>query len=155
MSRRSALEATAAAIMWNHDSGSVPVLEPDGKLVGIVTDRDICIAVATRRRLASEIPVNEVMSGRVVACKFGDSVKEALRKMREAQIRRIPILDEAGRLKGIVSVADIIQAVRELKAQAPREALMQEIILTLMAISQRQAPHALQLAGVQAMVPGA
>ncbi|MBI3856789.1 MAG: CBS domain-containing protein, partial [Planctomycetes bacterium] len=108
--------AAAAAIMWERDCGAVPVLDEAGKLVGVITDRDICIAVATRKRLASEIPVVEVMSGKAVACRTGDSIQEALRLMREARIRRLPILDEKGALKGIVSVNDIILAVRDLKA---------------------------------------
>lgn len=147
--------ATAAAIMWECDCGAVPVLDDVGKLVGMITDRDICIAVATRRRLASEIPVQEVMSGSVVSCRIGDSVKEALRIMREARIRRLPILDEKGVLKGIVSVNDIILAVQNLTVKSAKEALLQEIMVTLMAISQHRSPHGMQLAGIRSMVPSA
>lgn len=143
--------ATAAGIMWECDCGAVPVLSDAGKLIGVVTDRDICIAVATRRRLAAEIPVSEVMSGKVVSCRFGDSVKEALRIMREAQIRRLPVLDEKGSLQGIVSVNDILLAVRELPAKAAKEALLQDVMVTLMAISQHRGPHTLQVLGTRSL----
>lgn len=145
--------AAAAAAMWDCDCGAVPVLDDSGKLVGIITDRDICIAVATRRRLASDIPVKEVMSGNVMSCRLEDSAKDALRIMREAQVRRLPILDAEGRLKGMVSVNDIILAVRDCKVKAVKEALLQDVILTLMAISQHRQPHAMQLADIRAMVP--
>ena|SRR5579863_3447086 len=147
--------AAAAEIMWDCDCGAVPVLDESGRLRGVITDRDICIAVATRKRLASEIPVEEVMSGNVTSCTLETPVAETLRLMREARLRRIPVLDERGALKGMVTVGDIIRAVRDLRPSAGREALLQEIMLTLMAISQHQAPHALQLAEMRAMVPGA
>jgi CBS-domain-containing membrane protein len=147
--------AAAAAILWECDCGAVPVLDGDGKLLGVITDRDICMAVATRKRLASEIPVREVMSGNLSSCQVGASVKEALHLMREAEIGRLPILDENGHFKGIVTLSDILTAVRDMRPQAAKEALLQELMMTLMATSQRRQPHAMQLAGVRAMVPGA
>jgi CBS-domain-containing membrane protein len=147
--------ATAAALMWECDCGAVPVLDGAGKLVGVITDRDICIAVATRRQYASEIPVGDVMSGMLVSCKYEDAAQEALRLMREHQIRRLPILDEAGHLKGMVSVNDILLAVEKLKVKAPKEALLQEVMVTLMAISQHRSPRGLAVAEPMTVMPGA
>lgn len=144
----------AAGVIWHHDCGAVPVLDEADRLAGVVTDRDIAIAVATRGREASETTVGEVMSGTVVSCRYRDSVREVLRIMRDAQVRRLPVLDERGALTGMVSVRDIIRAVRELPAKALREGLLQEIILTLMAISQHHTPSTLELAESRAMIPG-
>jgi CBS domain-containing protein len=145
----------AASLMWDCDCGAVPVVDEAGKLVGIITDRDICIAVATSRQYAADIPVSEVMSGKVVSCKPGDSVKEALRTMRDVQLRRLPVLDEKGILRGIVSVNDIMLAVRDIPMKAAREALTQEVMMTLMAISQHRKPREKKAAGAGTLTPSA
>jgi CBS domain-containing protein len=147
--------ATAAELMWNCDCGAIPVLGVSGKLEGVITDRDICLALATRKAVAPDVHVEEVMSGRLDSCTTGDTVSHVLGIMREAQLRRIPILDLQGLYKGMVSVNDILEGVRNLQCRATREALLQETMLTLMAISQRHQPHSLQLAEIRAMVPGA
>jgi len=147
--------ATAAAIMWEGDCGAVPVVSLEGNLVGVITDRDVCIAVGTRRNLAADIPVAQVMSGKVVSCRTGDAVKDVLRLMRESQIRRLPVLDEKGHLKGIVTVNDIIRAVQGMAGKGPKEALLQEVILTLMAISQHRSPHGLEVSAPKTLVKSA
>jgi len=144
--------ATAAGIMWECDCGAVPVLSREGRLVGVITDRDICIAVGTRKTVASDIPVSEVMSGKVVSCRARDGAKDALRVMRDAQIRRLPVLDEKGSLKGIISVNDIIRAVLGMAEGQMKAAFLQEIMLTLMAISQHRSAHGLEPAGTKALV---
>jgi len=143
--------AEVVSILWERDCGAVPVLDGNGRFVGVITDRDVCVAVGTRGRLASEIAVKDVMSGKVACCRLGDSAKEALRIMREAQIRRLPVLDENGILQGMVTVGDIIRAIRDSKAKKGQDALLQEVILTLMAISQRHSPRGLQVAGTRAL----
>lgn len=146
--------ATAAELMWEYDCGAIPVLEDSGKLMGMITDRDICLALATRKAVAPDVPVQEVMSGSLDSCTTGDPIEHVLKVMRNAQLRRIPILDAEGTFKGMVSVNDILEGIQNLECKSTREALLQEAMLTLMAISQRHQPQMLQLSEIRAMVPG-
>ena len=98
----------AAAVMWRRDCGAVPVVDEERRVVGVVTDRDICMALATRGQLASEVKVGDVMTGSPRTCTTVDDVREALDVMKGAQLRRLPVVDGAGRLAGILSVNDII-----------------------------------------------
>src|SRR6476620_551477 len=100
--------AAAAGLMWDNDCGSLPVTNDDGKVIGLITDRDICIAVATRQRLASEIPVSEVITGEVWACAPQDGIQNLLQTMRHARVRRLPVISDDGKLQGIVSISDVV-----------------------------------------------
>jgi CBS domain-containing protein len=102
---------TAALIMQQKDTGFVPVTEDafSRKLVGVVTDRDLCLAVLARGRDPSRVWVEECMTREPVTCHVDEEVGAALRRMREHQVRRIPIVDGGGNLKGIVSLADLVQ----------------------------------------------
>lgn len=98
----------AATIMWKRDCGSVPVVDGDGRIIGMITDRDICMAVATRNKLASDITVGEVISGRVYACSPEDDIRDALETMQSAQLRRLPVVDDNRFLHGILSINDVV-----------------------------------------------
>jgi CBS domain-containing protein len=99
--------AAAAKIMWEEDCGAVPVTDNEGKVVGVITDRDICIAAATRSRPEWEIPVRDVISTTLHACRPGDDVRATLATMKRQQVRRLPVVGIDGRLVGIVSINDI------------------------------------------------
>jgi len=99
--------ATAAKIMWEGDCGAVPVIDKQQKVLGMITDRDICIAAATRSRAEWEIPVGEVISKTLHACAPGDDVRAALVTMKTEKVRRLPVVGTDGRLMGIVSIHDI------------------------------------------------
>jgi CBS domain-containing protein len=98
----------AATIMWERDCGSVPVVDEERRVIGMITDRDICMAVATRNKRASEIKVGEVISGRVYACAPEDRISDVLETMQSAQLRRLPVVDTEGMLHGILSINDLI-----------------------------------------------
>lgn len=101
--------AHAAMILWRRDCGIVPVVEGGtNKLIGVLTDRDICMAVATKGKAAYAIPVGEVMMHTPVTCLPADDLKIALRKMGESRVRRLPVVDTQGNLRGIVSMNDMI-----------------------------------------------
>ena len=100
--------ASAAKIMWDCDCGVVPVVDQERRLVGMVTDRDICIAAATRAAKPSDIHVRDVMSQSVASCRADDDIQSALNVMKQRRVRRLPVLDEGGRLAGIISVNDLV-----------------------------------------------
>ena len=100
--------ALVATMMWDHDCGIVPVVNGAEKPIGVITDRDICIAVATKQRLASDISANEVVTGEIHACGPEDRISSALDLMKDKRIRRLLIIDEDGTLKGLLSLNDIV-----------------------------------------------
>lgn len=129
--------ADAAMLMWHKDCGSVPVVNHEGKVVGIITDRDICMAVVTRDRLASQISVGEVIGGLVRVCSPDDDVEAALATMRYAQIRRLPVVDRDGSLCGILSICDALQCTGKDEKKSKRVS-RKKVLQTLRAISQSQ-----------------
>ena len=104
--------ASAAKIMWEGDCGAVPVTDERDHVVGVITDRDICIAAATRPSREGEIPVKDVISKAVYTCAPGDDVRAALDTMKARKVRRLPVVDQGGRLVGIVSIHDIAEQSR-------------------------------------------
>ena len=100
--------AVVAKLMWDGDCGAVPVVTDDRKVVGMITDRDICIAAATRSRPPAEIRASEVIGNNGIhAVKPDDDVRVALRTMRKHRVRRLPVVDQQQRLTGIVSINDL------------------------------------------------
>ena len=100
--------AYAAKVMWDNDCGIVPVVDEAHKVVGMITDRDICIALASRNERATEVSVGEVANGNVIACGADDHINAALELMKDKQLRRLPIVADDGTLQGVLSVADLV-----------------------------------------------
>jgi len=98
----------AAQIMWDHDCGCAPVVDGHGKLAGIVTDRDISMAAYTQGVPLEAIPVERVMSRKVISCARGDDLDSAHQLMRTHEIHRLPVVDSRGRPVGILSLSDVI-----------------------------------------------
>ena len=100
----------AAMIMRDEDAGVVPVIENEQsqKIVGVVTDRDLCMNVVAEGRDPRTVRAEECMTTAVVTCSPNDSIEKATELMRENQIRRIPVVNEQGELQGIVSLADVV-----------------------------------------------
>ena len=97
----------AANIMWDYDCGVVPVVNDDGKLTSIITDRDICMATYLQNRAPSDILVNSAMSTHAISASADASAEDVERLMAQHQVRRIPIVDVDGKPIGIVSMADL------------------------------------------------
>jgi CBS domain-containing protein len=98
----------AARTMLEENCGCLPVTDGKGHLAGILTDRDVCLAVA-RDRDASKTLVREVMTVRVVSCGVDDYIERALVEMKENRVRRIPVVDTRGMVKGLISIDDVIR----------------------------------------------
>jgi len=98
-----------AATMKREDVGSVPVVESheDKKLIGIVTDRDLVVKVLANGGAVDRATVRDAMTADPASCRENDDVSKAVRLMSERQVRRMPIVDDAGRLTGIIAQADV------------------------------------------------
>ena|SRR5579872_340947 len=99
---------SAVEILWKQNCGILPIVDAQQKVIGVVTDRDVSIALGTRNRLPGEITVGQVASGKVFACKPDDDVRTALATMGEAKVRRLPVINANGKLEGILSMDDVV-----------------------------------------------
>src|SRR5438128_1610332 len=106
----------AAQIMWEKDCGIVPVVTPDKHVIGVITDRDIAIAAATRNRRTSSIKAGEMSFRPVKTCAPEDDVKDVLRRMRKYKIRRLCVIGQDKDLHGIISLSDILIKAGEKKS---------------------------------------
>jgi CBS domain-containing protein len=115
------LGAVAAKMMWERDCGAVPVVDERSQVLGMITDRDLCIASYLEGKPLHDISVAGVMSKELWSCRANDDVSDAENAMREHQVRRLPVIDEEGRLQGIVSLCDIaLEAAAEAKTEAKK-----------------------------------
>jgi CBS domain-containing protein len=112
--------ADAAKEMWENDCGVLPIIKDGRKVVGMITDRDICMASAMRDQNPSRISVEEVMNATVYAAEPEEDVEQALQTMREHKIRRLPVLSLEGELQGIVSMNDIVLRAKERNGKKPQ-----------------------------------
>lgn len=99
----------AARVMWDHDCGIVPVVDGNGAVVGIVTDRDLCMAAWTQGRPLAEIPATAAMARAVRSCKPDDAITTALAAMQQHQLHRLPVVDARGVLIGIIGLNDLVR----------------------------------------------
>jgi CBS-domain-containing membrane protein len=97
----------AARLMWEFDCGAIPVVDAEGVVAGIVTDRDACMAAYTQGKSLKDIPVAEAMARQVFCCRPDDSVQTVERLMEAKQIRRLPVVDAEKRPLGVISLGDI------------------------------------------------
>lgn len=97
-------------LMRDHDCGCIPVVDDSGYVVGIVTDRDVCVAIATHEEDPVHLAVCQAMTAAVHTCLPTDRAADALEMMRRFHIRRVPVVDADGRLQGLVSFDDVARA---------------------------------------------
>jgi CBS-domain-containing membrane protein len=97
----------AAQIMWDTDCGAVGVNDAAGRLCGIVTDRDMCMAAFLRGQALENIRVQDVMTREVHTCSVDDTLEHAASAMGNAEVRRLPVIDSEGRAVGMLSLADV------------------------------------------------
>ena len=95
----------AASFMLSADAGSIPVTEGE-RLIGMITDRDIAVR-GIAKGYGPDTPVRDLMTDDFVIVRIDDNVADVATKMSEAQVRRLPVIDEDNRLCGIVSLGDL------------------------------------------------
>lgn len=112
--------AAVARILWDHDCGVVPVVDPSGRVLGLITDRDVCMAAWSRGARLLDLRAADAMSRDVVACGPDDDLARALELMGLRQVRRLPVTDPRGRIVGLISWADLArEAARSQGALSP------------------------------------
>lgn len=136
----------AAKLMWDHDCGALPVVREDGKLAGMITDRDICMAAYIQGRRLDEILVNSVMTGHTVVARPDQKISEVEQVMADRQVHRLPVVDASNRPIGVITLNDL--AVESAQPDTPLPNRLAKIGLTLAAISQprQRKPRATRLA---------
>lgn len=100
-----------AELMRLRDCGAIPIVDGKKKVVGMLTDRDVCLAIAARNRKASDVRAEDLGKRKVVSCYAEDDLESALRKMRKYQIKRLAVVEKSGELAGILSIADAVLSV--------------------------------------------
>jgi CBS domain-containing protein len=126
--------ADAAQLMWQHDCGVLPVLEPaTARVIGMLTDRDICMACWSRGRAPSDVFVSEAMSQNLVHCHPSETIERAEIIMHANQIRRLPVVDADERLLGILSLADIARATEAAPKLSAKDGLSTDKLTTTLA----------------------
>jgi CBS domain-containing protein len=134
--------AEAVALMWDVNCGILPVVDAENRVIGLLTDRDISIAVGTRAKLASDIKTDEVISGNIYYCSPEDQLVEAMEIMKANKVHRLPVLDHDKKLLGIISLSDIALNVEETKGKESPEISFKDIALTLKGICEQQSQRA-------------
>lgn len=126
--------ALAASRMWDHDVGCLPVTGADGRVCGMLTDRDICMAAYTQGRPLSAIPVQVAMSKAIFCCGPDDALIEAEELMRSHQVRRLAVVDAAGALVGVISLNDLAREAEREAGRKGRQITGEEVSATLAAV---------------------
>lgn len=132
--------AAASRCMWDNDCGILPVVKDGGKVVGLITDRDMCMAAAINNRSLSSIAVEDVISGKVYAVGPDDDVRKALETMSERKLRRLPVVAADGTLEGMLSMNDIVLRARETRNKKGTDPDYADVVNTYKAICAHPLP---------------
>jgi len=128
----------AAQLMWDNDCGCLPVCAGDdvNRVVGVITDRDICMSALFRGQPLKDLHVADAMARNLLACRPGDSLADVETTLRHARIRRLPVVDEQGALIGMIALADLAREAARERSAAKQEITETEVGDTLAAICQ-------------------
>jgi CBS domain-containing protein len=140
--------AAAARIMWERDCGCVPVVDSGdggGRVIGMITDRDICMAAYFQDRPLSAIRVESAMAKRVHCCRPTDTIGEALNLLQQHQLHRLPVVDNEGHLVGMLSLADAAREAAREHGRRAREVSDTRIGEVLEAVSAPRSEGALSV----------
>jgi len=142
--------AKAAQTMWDTDCGVLPVLKDGKEIVGLITDRDICMAMAMRDCNPAAVSVEAVISGAVYSVALEDDIHQALEIMQEHKVRRLPVVSSEGELEGMLSMNDVVLKAEEARNTEAPALTYADVVNTYKAIC----AHPLPLQQAQAAVAG-
>jgi len=126
---------TAARTMWEYDIGCVPVVDRDGRAIGMLTDRDICMSAYIQGASLTGAVVTSAMSKEIFSCTAGDDIAVAENLMRKNQLHRLPVLDAEGHPVGLISLNDIArEGATEAEAKKARQVSDTEIAQVLASV---------------------
>ncbi len=131
----------ATELLWNRNCGILPVVDAEQKVIGVITDRDLCIALGTRNQLAGQIQVGEVMSQNVVSCRPEDDIHAALDIMARNRVRRLPVVNQEGRVDGILSMDNVVLHADAAGTGKTAELAPRDIVVTLQRIYGPRVPQ--------------
>jgi signal-transduction protein with cAMP-binding, CBS, and nucleotidyltransferase domain len=135
---------SAAELLWNLDCGMLIIVNDDQKVIGVVTDRDMFIALGTRNQLPGTITVGAIRSGKVHLCHADDDIHTALATMAREKVRRLPVVNREGQLEGVLSMDDVVaHAQRQGAGRAP-DLSFEDIVETLKKVYAPRAPLVIQ-----------
>ena len=137
----------ATELMWKGNCGFLPVVDGEKKVCGVVTDRDICVALGTRNQTAGEVLVEEVVQRKVYACNLEDDIHVALQTMREGHVRRLPVVDSSGNLAGVVSMDDLLLRAEPDRVGREPELSADEVVRGYRTIMKKDLPVSVKKAG--------
>ena len=137
--------ADAAKLMWENDCGVLPIIKDGRKVIGLITDRDVCMGSAMRDRNPSAVSVEEVMTGQVYAVGPDDNIDQALQLMQQHKIRRLPVINTEGELEGLLSMNDIVLHAKAPDAVTEDSIDYDDVIKTYQAICEHPEPAAATL----------
>ena len=132
--------AAAGALMWENDCGILPVVNDQNEVLGVITDRDVCMALTTRDRRPSEISVADVYTHEPATCAINDDVQAAEKTMQEHKVRRLPVIGSLGVLEGILSMNDVVLHADKTGALKTPEVPWGGVIHTFQTICQHAKP---------------
>ena len=128
--------AEAATLMWENDCGVLPVVNEENQVIGLLTDRDICMAVVTQNQLASKLNAGQVISGKVYGCAEEEEIGNAIKVMKDMQVRRIPVIAKNGTLQGILSLSDLALKADPKPDQGNGDFSYEDVLKVLKAVSE-------------------
>ena len=136
MVRPEATVRTAIGRMSSHGCGFLPVVDGGSRVVGVVTDRDAALALGTDDARPSERTVADVMTVDPHTCRADETVQQVLCRMRDAQVRRLPVVDHDGVLVGAISIDDLVPVAQNVRAGTDRVSF-EQVLEAVKALSER------------------
>jgi CBS domain-containing protein len=132
--------AEAVRMMSEGDCGTLPVIEDSGQVIGMITDRDIAIAAGTRNQRPAEIQVREAMSQTVYSSAPDEDIHTALKTMRREKVHRLPVVNDAGGIEGLLSLNDVALKAEKFDGHKTTDLSYDDVVRTLKAVCEHRHP---------------